>query len=160
MKKNIHPDLVYSSILLGISVGIQWIMTALLIIGLHPRSRSDQELTDVGKYWVRPEYDVIVYIVGCLLTQLLIIVLYAFRNKRLKNNRNDVMYGFDTSQIYYAVASFIIQLLLIAFYKITIFEIWKFPISYLYKVALTGIWVVILATPGSITLLKVFMKKN
>ncbi len=62
-------------IILGLIIGVQLMMAAFLLIGLHPRSRSLELLTDIGKYWFRPEYDIGIYITGCFVTLALMVIL-------------------------------------------------------------------------------------
>ena len=117
----------------AILIGLQWMIAAFLIVGLHPRPRQLDLLTDLGKYWYRPEYDLLIYICGCFVVLLLIFIFTRIEQKL---------------HFTYSLLSCVIQLILVVFFKNFILDFWKQPVNYNLKVLLTMIWAFILVFPS------------
>jgi hypothetical protein len=61
----------YGPLSLGLSVGIQWMLVALLFWGPLPALPAQiNELTVLGAFWFKPERDLCVYLAGCVLTTI------------------------------------------------------------------------------------------
>lgn len=143
----------FTPIILGVLVGIQWLTTAFLIIGLHPRSRSLSELTDVGKYWFRPEYDIGLYIIGCGFILVLVFFLSHILRQRVRREAKQPTRATLAGLILVGFTSFVVYGAFILLFKNQVLDYWKQTIPYEVKVVVTVLWLIMLMTPGVVTML-------
>src|SRR3989344_4908702 len=142
---------IIASIFLGLTVGIQWLISTLLIFGLHPRPRLLTEFTDSGKYWFRPEYDIMVYVTGCAVTLLLpFIFLYIIRKL---SGSHSLQIKRLTNVFALSVISFAVHGIVVLFFDSLVLHFWQQPVPYLQKIVVTGIVTLLLVLPGIFVLL-------
>lgn len=151
----------FAPLFLSLSIGIQWLMAGFLIIGLHPRKRVMEQLTDLGNSWFRPEYDIGIYIIGCfsilLLTFFLTWIWRRYLQLNAKTTGTDIINA-GIKQIYSGSVSFAVQTALIFIFKNQILEYWQQPGFHNWKVVLTIFWSLVLISPGAISLAVFFIQ--
>lgn len=104
--KGLWRAALYGPLSLGLSVGIQWILLALILWGPLPAlPTKTNELTVLGAAWFHPERDLFIYLIGCVLTAVGTIGLVWFWRRNFRVQPASQMRGF-------AIASAIVQLLL------------------------------------------------
>lgn len=104
--KGLWRAALYGPLSLGLSVGIQWILLALILWGPLPAlPTKTSELTVLGASWFHPERDLFIYLTGCVLTAIGTIGLVWFWRSGLRVQPASQMRGF-------AIASATVQLLL------------------------------------------------
>src|SRR3989344_2727301 len=146
-----NPFAHIAPIFLGSSVGIQWLTTALLILGLHPRPRVLTELTDSGKYWFRPEYDIMVYVAGCVFTLLLVSIFFFILTKWPRSQKFRLASQIDIMIL--SLTSGIVHGILVVFFDPLVCDYWQQSVPYLQKIVVTGIVTLLLVLPGIFVLL-------
>ena len=81
-------------LLCGVLIGVQGMLTALVFLGpgqLRPEVAA--QLTAQGLFWIRPEHDVGIFALGCMLTTLLVLGLGRLWRSRLASNRSVIPSG-------------------------------------------------------------------
>lgn len=73
----------FGPLLLGLGIGVQVLVTAIILIGPDPGPHAKGQLTYWGFIFYRPERDIPVYLAGLALTVLLILALTWAWNRRL-----------------------------------------------------------------------------
>jgi len=74
--KSSKPLAVWHPVLCGGAVGLAWMLGALVAFGRQERSPEFlAQLTRAGQKWIRPERDLPIYVLSCVLTVLLITAL-------------------------------------------------------------------------------------
>lgn len=87
----LRPELYFASLLtgpisFGIALGIQAMLTGIILIRPKREAHAVDQLTGWGAMWFSPEHDVTIYLVGCALTIVLILGLTWAWNHRLHRN--------------------------------------------------------------------------
>ena len=116
IEKGLWRAALYGPLSLGLSVGIQWMLVALIFWGPLPAlPTKTSELTFLGASWFHPERDLFIYLIGCVLTVLGTIGLVWLWKSDLRAQPASQMKGF-------AIASATAQLLL-SVTSLVLFEI-------------------------------------
>ena len=69
---------------LGISLGIQFALTLVMAIGPLASWPPSEELTEMGRIYAHPSYDIKAYIIGCAMTVILTLLSIRVWNRHLK----------------------------------------------------------------------------
>lgn len=145
------------NIILPISIGIQWIITAIMVAGLHPYNRNMIPFTKTGLTLYKPEYETQIYVIGCLLLTGSICIFSWIWHRRISTKTSKIHeFQFQVNlavwQFLLTVCSGLIYFILLSLSGEAILIWWRQPVNYLYKLIATGIWILILISPGLISL--------
>ena len=109
---------VLGPLIFGLSIGLQFTMTGFMVIGPIGDQRISDQLTHYGRFSCHPKHDLHVWVIGILLTLILILAAVQFWRMKLRRVERCRLAGFMTySALLYLVLgvfSLVVYLLLLA----------------------------------------------